>query len=54
VRRGCAAGGKRLLALDGTDHALWQRALYGSWRIPAEPPVVSPDLADNLVAIFGL
>jgi len=30
---GCAAGGKRLLALDGYDHALCQRALYGSWRM---------------------
>jgi len=30
---GCAAGGKRLLALDGTDYPLCQRALYGSWRM---------------------
>lgn len=102
---GCAAGGKRLLALDGTDHPLCQRALYGTWRMTtayradtsivivaigrhtrqenpnrviadlfpglsqtgrrrseqppccedaAEPPMLSPDLADSLAAIFGL
>ena len=48
---GCRAGGKRLLALDGTDFPLCQRSLYGAWRMttafPDEGSIVIVSLAKH-------